>query len=305
MKDRTRRWQVAIPAITLVAAGCTADAAHTTSTTDIGEPQQANIVAVDYAFTEAPTELQSGVIQLHFENHGTVPHEIVLDGIGDTPLDEVVEGFREVLSFTDPVPEFVDQIVLPTPVSALGGEGFDTTFTLSEGRYALFCNLKDAPKGEKKTPHLELGMIRELTVIGGDGEPVLPEADGTITASDHAFDIDLEAGDRTVNFLNEGPDEVHFASVELYREGVSAEEAEEAYAARLEPGEPPRGTPTAEASLGFSGIFSAGLGGHFELLNGAAFEAGRTYLFVCGLSDRAGGEPHAKAYGMYRAVTIE
>jgi hypothetical protein len=108
-----------------------------------------------------------------------------------------------------------------------------------------------------------------------------------------------------VNFLNEGPDQVHFASVERYPEGVSADEAEEAYALRLEPGKPPQDTPAPEAHVGISGFFSAGLGSTFRLLDGGAFESDRTYLFVCLLSDRAGGEPHAKAYGMYAAVAIE
>ena len=314
MRTSRARWVRSLPilaVIAMVAGGCTDDGGAPASASGGSEPdgeaiesQEVTIVAVDYAFTEAPVELQSGVIQLHFENHGTVPHEIVLDGIGDTPLDQVVVGSRG-LDFGDPFPEFIDQVVIPTPVSAKGGEGFDATFTLSEGRYALFCNLDIAPKGEKKTRHLDLGMIRELTVVGGDGGLELPEADGTITASDHAFDIDLEAGDRTVNFLNEGPDEVHVATVELYTEDVSAEEAEEAYALRLEPGKPPQGTPMAEAGLGFSGIFSSGLGSTFRLFDGGAFESGRTYLFVCILSDRAGGDPHAKAYGMYEAVTIE
>jgi hypothetical protein len=45
-----------------------------------------------------------------------------------------------------------------------------------------------------ETSHLELGILGELTVVG-DEEPVLPEADGSITASDHAFGIDLPEGD--------------------------------------------------------------------------------------------------------------
>jgi hypothetical protein len=155
--------------------------------TDAIEPQKVKIVAVDYAFPEAPVELQSGVIQLHFENHGTVPHEVVLDGIGDTPLDQFVKGWRG-WNFGDPFPEFVDQVALPLPVYAIGGEGFDATFTLSEGRYALFCAYTTAPKGEKKISHLQRGQIRELTVVRGDGQPVLPEADGSITASDYAFE---------------------------------------------------------------------------------------------------------------------
>ena len=68
-------------------------------------------------------------------------------------------------------------------------------------------------------------------------------------------------------------------------------------------GQPPKGLPQPE-DVGFSGIFSDALGGQFQLLQGE-FESGRTYLFSCFISDRAGGPPHAIAYDMYEAVTIE
>ena len=65
---------------------------------------------------------------------------------------------------------------------------------------------------------------------------------------------------------------------------------------------PPEDAPQPE-NIGFSGIFSAGLGSTFQLEGG--FESGRTYFFSCFISDRAGGPPHAIAYDMYEAVTIE
>ena len=140
-----------------------------------------------------------------------------------------------------------------------------------------------------------------VTVVGGDPTPQLAQADGTITAEDYGFDVDLEAGDRVLNFTNDGPNEIHYTAVQPYPKGVSAEEAEAAYALQLEG----RGAdlPSPMDDIGSTGIFSAGLGSTFRLER--ELESGRTYLFVCFIQDRGGGEPHAIRYGMYRAVTIE
>jgi hypothetical protein len=146
-------------------------------------------------------------------------------------------------------------------------------------------------------------MLRELIVAGGETEPVLPEADGTITARDYAFDLDLQAGDRTINFVNEGPDQMHYSTIGVYPKGIEAAEAEAAFKAVLQPGRPPEGLPSVRA-LGFSGIFSEGLGGRFELDTGT-FRSGRTYLFACYATDRDSGRTHARAYNMYSIVTIE
>ena len=117
---------------------------------------------------------------------------------------------------------------------------------------------------------------------------------------DYGFEVDLEAGDRVVNFINEGPNEIHSTAVEVYPKGVSAEEAEAAYALQLQGR--PTDTPGSKG-LGFTGIFSAGLGSTFRL--DVEIKSGRTYLFACFVQDRSGGEPHAIGHDMYEAVTVE
>ena len=108
-----------------------------------------------------------------------------------------------------------------------------------------------------------------------------------------------------INYTNDGPNEVHFASVAVFPEGTTAEDGEAAFAALLELPEdqaPPEGTPEPE-DIAFSGIASAGLGIQFEVPGG--FESGRTYVLVCFISDRAGGAPHAIANQMYEVFTVE
>lgn len=307
-----RSWRVrflgVLAVVALVAGGCgDEEGGAPTPAGDGGEAQEVTIVAADYEYTDAPVELEGGVINLSFENQGTVAHEVALAGIGDTPVDQFVEEFGPVLE-GGPFPDYLDQVA--APIEAPGGASGEATFTLTAGSYVMFCTLTGVAEGEGEKrngpPHYELGMIQVLTVSGGDAEPQLPEADGTITATDYAFEADLEAGDSSVNFVNDGPDQVHFASVSVYPEGTDAAAAEEAFKALLEAeegGPPPEGVPQPE-DVGFSGIFSAGLGSTFQLFEGE-FESGRTYLFACFISDRAGGAPHAIAYNMYAAVTIE
>ena len=304
MRSWRVRFLVVLAVVALVASGCDGGGGAPTPAGDGGKAQEVTIVAADYEYTDAPVELEGGVINLSFENQGTVAHEVALAGIGDTPLDQFVEEFGPVLE-GGPFPDYLDQVAVPIEVE--GGASGEATFTVTEGSYVMFCALTGVAEGDKpKAPHYELGMIQELTVSGGDAEPQLPEADGTITATDYAFEADLEAGDSSVNFVNEGPAQVHFASVSVYPEGTDAAAAEEAFKALLEAeegGPPPEGVPQPE-DVGFSGIFSEGLGGRFQLVEGE-FESGRTYLFACFVSDRAGGAPHAIAYNMYEAVSIE
>ena len=238
-------------------------------------------------------------------NQGTVRHEVALAGIGETPMDQFVDGLRAGAFQLNgkPSPEYLDQVAVPI-FGLEGGATGRATFTLTAGRYALFCVITDAAKGDEEQPHYEVGMLRDLTVTGGEPEPELPEAEGTITAIDYGFEFDLEAGDRVVNFVNEGPDQIHYTSVEMYPKGIDAVEAEEAYAAQLEPGASPDRVPSPRG-IGFSGIFSDGLGSRFQLDQPFQFESGRTYVFACFAQDREGGEPHAIAYDMYEVVTIE
>lgn len=283
----------------------------TAPTDDGGEGQAIEITAVDYAFEDAPEEIAAGVVALSFDNQGKIDHEATFVEIGDTPLDQFLEDFPPVLE-GGPFPEYAEHVAAPLEVP--GGESAEVTFTLAEGTYALFCTLTgdaDAPppaegeEGEEGAPHFTLGMAQTITV-GPAGEVTdLPEADGSITAKDYTFEPDIEAGDTTINFVNDGPAQVHFASVSVFPEGTDVATAEESFAALLasEEGAPPPEGAVEPEDFAFSGIFSAGLGSQFTVPGG--FESGRTYLLACFISDRAGGPPHAIGNQMYKAFTVE
>ncbi|HET7236957.1 MAG TPA: hypothetical protein VFK59_11065, partial [Actinomycetota bacterium] len=247
-----------IPAfvLILVMAACTGTKDREGATEPVAAspsaPSEVTIVAVDYAYPEAPTEIPAGLIDLTIENEGAVEHELVLSGIGDTSMDRFLEDLRGgAFGLNDqPQPEYLDQVAVPIFGLRPGSTG-EATFLLTPGRYALFCGMRDVPKGDEPTPHYELGMLQELTVTQGQTEPQLPQADGTITAVDYAFDVDLRAGDRIINFINEGPDQVHQSQILAYRPGVDANDAREAFIARLDG--PVPGLPSPQ-TIGSTGI---------------------------------------------------
>ena len=173
--------------------------------------------------------------------------------------------------------------------------------TLTPGRYVMFCNVRDVTDGLEEAPHYKLGMVRELMVVGGDPEPTLPEADGTIVASDDGFDVDLEAGDRSVNFMNEGPEQIHLTTIEAFPRGMDAAEAERAYEAKLASGKWPRG---------FLGSRDSGSAGSSARGWAPDSSSRRTRSSPASLSSRASSRigkvgTHVVAYDEYALVTIE
>ena len=307
-----RSWRipplVIATAVVLVATGCTGKGGTTThddeaSEPAASEPQEATVVAVDYSYPEAPAQLASGVIDVRFENRGTVGHELAFAGIGDASIQRWVEDLGGNALSAFPVPDYLDQVATPPFVSVEARGTAMATMTLTPGRYVMFCNVRDVTEGLEEAPHYKLGMVRELMVVAGDPEPTLPEADGTIVAGDDGFEVDLEAGDRSVNFMNEGPDQIHLTTIEAFPRGMDAAEAERAYGAKLASGKWPKGFPGLEG-FGFSGIFSAGRGARLEFEEDT-FQSGRVFVLACFLPDREGGKPHVVAYDEYALVTIE
>ena len=281
-------------AFALVTGGCTGTGGNDApEMSGVAEVQEARFVATDYSYPIAPAQLEEGLVHVSAENHGTVGHEFTLTGIGDATALDVLEDFRGTGLSGEPFPPYIDQAAVPPFVSVSPGEADEATMTLSEGHYVLWCTITEVAEGDRSRPHFKLGMIREIEVVASDKALVLPEADGTITARDYSFDVDLEAGDRTVNFVNEGPDQIHLATIEVYPEGVTEEEAREAFEAKRD----------GPSGVGFSGIFSTGLGAQI-VLSGDAIQSGRTYLFRCFVPDREGGKPHVTSHDMYSIVTI-
>ena len=150
-------------------------------------------------------------------------------------------------------------------------------------------------------PPPEALVVSALTVTDGEGE--LPETDGTITAKDYTFEVDVEAGD-TFTFRNEGPTQFHH--VVLFSFGDLDEDVvTENFPKFLESGDdappPPafKDVDFEKLEAGGSGVFSPGLGGTFS----AKLEAG-TYVAACFIGDKTGGPPHAIAKKMWKVFTV-
>lgn len=333
---RLGKFLAVVATVALVAAGCgddtDDDAADTTTTEEQGSPTTGadgggeatavTIVAEDYVFSEAPEEIEAGLLDATFENRGGAEHELALIEIGDTPIDQVGEDLAPTLE-GGPFPEYAENLAIP--LFAAGGETLETSMLIAEGNYALICALTSVAPEEGATttsaaedpggppeepeegpPHYTLGMIQPLTVTSGNADAAMPESESSVTANDYSFDVEVTAGEQTVNFTNEGPDQVHHAVFFPFSEGVdeaAAETALETFLASEDETAPPPpeiDLEGLESSPEF-GLFSTGLGATYD----AEFESGRTYAVVCFIQDRAGGPPHAIANDMTEIFTVD
>ena len=261
-----------------------------------------SITAVDYEFQGLPEEIDGGNVTVTMTNEGKAPHEIAFINIGDEARAEgFFDDFGPVIQEGAAWPDYVTNVAGAN--EAEPGSEFTATYQLDPGTYMVFCALTGTPEDpetEEAPPHFAQGMQQVVTVTDGEGDADLPDADGSITARDYEFELDLSAGDQVINFVNEGPND-HFAGISKFPEGTTVEDAEAAMDAMVESeGEPPAGVPEPE-DVGFSGITSKGKGIQFELAE--PLEAG-VYAFVCFISDRSGGPPHAIGHDMITVTEI-
>ncbi|MBW3580002.1 MAG: hypothetical protein KY431_03080 [Actinobacteria bacterium] len=328
MARHGKMW-VLVVVLALVAAGCGDDAgdgaggttttggsSSTTGSATRGEATQLTVVAEDFSFSGVPEQLQAGVLDITFENSGQLEHELAFVEIGDTPLDEVGTALAPTIE-GGPFPDFLENLAIPLTIP--GGETAQTSALLAAGNYALICALTGArpepgattttgggpdEQGAQGPPHYELGMIQPVTVTGDAAQLSLPQAESTVTARDYAFDVDVSAGRQTVNFTNQGPEQVHHGVFFAFREGVDEAAAESALRTLVTSEDeeaPPPPEIDIEATEQNFGIFSTGLGASYD----AEFEAGRTYAVVCFIQDRAGGPPHLIAHDMKEIFTVQ
>jgi hypothetical protein len=176
------------------------------------------------------------------------------------------------------------------------------TITLDPGEYIVWYDL--ASELERESTEDDL-VTATLTVTGGDADAELPEADGTITASDYRFDVDVSAGPSTVNFHNASEQQLHHVIlVDLgTNDPATVEQNLPAILEAEEASDLPEGIDADQVDFEFggSGVFGPGSAGTFE----ATFEAGHTYAAVCFIQDREGGPPHALAHEMYEVFQVE
>jgi plastocyanin len=333
--SRLVRGLVALTMLTSFVAACGDDdddegtsSGETTTTEAAVEAQTIDVTAIDYAFQDAPAELEAGVVTVNFKNEGKVEHEFALIESGDAEQADFLARFAPALSEGGPFPDEAQNVAAPVEIGP--GDTASVTFTVNEGKYTLLCTLDgDAEKAEETGQsdeedgeeeavdpakiHFNRGMAQPLTVTAGEDDAALPDADGSITAHDYTFDVDVTPDDDTVNFTNTGDeDQVHFASILEFPEGTTEQQALDAFNAftSAEEGQaPPEGTvEPSDDEFGFSGVFSKGLGSH--LTPTKKFKSGHTYVFACFIQDRTGGPPHALpveagGHGMVKAVTVQ
>jgi plastocyanin len=281
--------------IALVASGC-----------GLERSLPLEIVTRDFAFEGVPQTITGGPVSVTLRNVGKVAHEIAFIDIGDTSLDTFKKDFPAVFQ-GQAFPSYFKTGVVPLETEP--GKTVNSTFTLPEGNYLLFCALDGdptkpkTPEGDEASgkPHYELGMVGNVSVEGGGGEVSAP--DGEVVAKDYSFELpQLKAGKNSLVFRNDGPKQWHFADIQVFPAGVTEQQAADAFGKLLQGGEdapPPPGVPLPEEHA-FFGVFSPGNGGTYEL----TLEPGRTYLMACFIQDLAGGPPHAVKYKMFKAFTV-
>jgi hypothetical protein len=260
---------------------------------------------MDFGFQGVPEEVEGGVVDLSFTNDGEARHEFAVVEAPGVSEEDFRKDFGPVLE-GGPFPDYATKGA--AVFEAEPGDTMETSFTLEEGEYYLFCALDDEPGGEgPEQPtgkaHYELGMIQRLNVEGtNDGEV---EADGgTFAARDYTFEVPetVEAGTNEFVFRNDSDEQWHHMVLQKFGTDVTEDEALKAAQTltTLEEGQaPPEGTPQPEEAGG-TGVMGPGWAETVEL----EFEPG-TYVGMCFISDIEGGPPHAIAHQMFKAFTVE
>lgn len=265
------------------------------------------VTARDYGFTGVPATIGGGAVDVTFTNAGKADHELVFLDVGERNPNTVASQLKQIFE-GKPFPSNWKRVTGAGIVEPR--QTVRRTVTLPKGEWMLVCALDDPP-GESDEPldkmHMELGMFRNVTVEGADEVDVDEPAGGTFTAKDHAFiaPTGIAAGEQEYTFANDGPNEWHFMEVMRFPQGTTPAQAESSFAKLVtapEDAPPPAGVKLPDDDGGFtSGVLSPGMAHTFTF----DFEAGRTYLLACFVSDKAGGPPHAIGpHKMFKAFQV-
>jgi hypothetical protein len=229
-----------------------------------------------------PESAESGEAEITFNNETKDEAELQLIRVeGDHSAEEVVEGLKDASSGKP----FPDWFFAGGGVStAKPGESKTVTQVLEPGTYYTTNTEAGLP---------DPGSIVAVKVTGEESEEEL-EADGTVKAVEYTFEDDgLEAGENEIAFQNEGA-QPHHLIIAPIKGDATIEDVKAAI--KDEKGPPPieeKETQTATAVVE---------GGESQLVD-VDLKPGR-YAFMCFISDRQGGPPHA-VKGMVKEVDIE
>ncbi|MEO8477998.1 MAG: hypothetical protein ABI542_00085 [Gemmatimonadota bacterium] len=245
------------------------------------EPAELTIHMTDYTFA-APDTVAPGVTKIRIIDDGKQSHHAILMRIdsGKTMVDymaAVKEGNYQ-----------------PAWMTAVGGGGAimaggeNSTYSdLTPGLYLVACFLQDTPDAP---PHMALGMVKPIVVVGERTIAVMPEADAEIKLVDFSFEMPdtLPSGDHNIRVVNGGT-EGHEAVMIRLPEGMSLD----GFLAQVKAGNDRVGEV-----VGGNGALSVGGSNvwHVTLTPG-------TYAIVCFVPSPTDGTPHVMK-GMAKQITV-
>lgn len=184
-------------ALLLTLAACGKDTE--TAETPESQPERetvANTLAVtasEYTF-DVSGEAEGGVVSMELTNEGAEHHEFAFGSLEEgTTIEDVLKAMKQRRQ-----PAGMEDLA-GVPLLSPGGS-VTMTRALEAGTYVFLC-LFPTPDF---TPHAAKGMHASFEVAGDAGASP-PEPEATIVATDEGFEVpELEAGEHTVEFVNEG-----------------------------------------------------------------------------------------------------
>ena len=330
MRSGLRRVSAVAGVLALLLAGCADDGedAATTTTTTAGETtttasgdaggQRLDLTVTEDALDGLPGSIPAGVVTVNLGVEPPANPDLELDFskvAEGTSEEEFTEGLASLLG-GGPFPDFMENnagvgageysIVLdPGSYFVWFEKGGQEEEEGAEGEGAEGEGAEgEGAEGEEQTPP-EV-VIASLTVTESDDQGgELPETDGTITAVDYGFEVDVQAGD-SFTFRNDSSQQFHHAIVFNFGT-IDRATVEENLPAFIEGGEEQAPPPAFEdldfenLEAGHSGVFGPGGAGTAI----GTFQSGNTYAAICFIQDRTGGAPHAIAYDMYEVFEVE
>lgn len=288
---------VALVALVIAGAACdddddpaeSADDPVATDTADDAASGEGLVVTVDGESISIEGSVAAGAVAVTADGPVSEIDFSLVEG--GTTEDEFLEAIRTVIS-GGPFADFL--------LSNTGAPPGESTIVLEEGQYVVWAEIGGAEGDEAAEPTI---VLTSLEVGPGDGA-VLPDTDGTFTAVDYGFDVEVSAGD-TYTLVNDGPNQFHHAVVLDFGD-LTADVVRENLPALLTAGEedPP---PEAFAGVDFSTLDAAASPVHGPGSSGTfsgTLQSGHTYAVVCFIQDRVGGPPHAIAHDMYDVFEV-
>lgn len=248
---------------------------------DSSAPQEVAITVQDKggkaSFT-VPNQIEAGVSEITLQNETQKPQDMQLILVeGDHSEQEVVKAYQEVGQGGKPIPPwFLAGGGTPTVGP---GQSTSVVQVLEQGTYYGFTSSDDSHT--------------RLDVTGEAEETELPEGEGTVNAFEYGFEAEgLKAGANQILFDNTGAQPHHVIAFPIIG-NAKIEDVTTFF--KTEKGKPP---------VSFEQETSTAVieGGTSQLVDLDLSKPGR-YAFLCFISDRQGGPPHALK-GMISEVEV-